>query len=252
VYLVNSEDEEEEEEEEEENSSNDGDFSIHSKPGKKNCTPTTRARKQEVENDERLEERKRQKIVKEDAAMKVNDLQVEKMDKMIEMLADYKKDTSFIVTKMNMLGANIGELPSEKNEIKLLEELDALDALQESTLVNATSTRVQPPKQPSNQAQPPNSLKKTGEDEFEIETNSKTIAPVVDTIYVAKDKTITDMVSTIKETEKNAVVQLTGEDLRISRLSEEELGKESLAFMNEGRFEEAKYLYERHRKLKQK
>ena len=56
----------------------------------------------------------------------------------------------------------------------------------------------------------------------------------------------------IKETEENAVVQLTGEDLRISRLSEEELGKESLAFMNEGRFEEAKNLYERHRKLKQK
>ena len=58
MYLVNSEDEEEEEEE---NSSNDGDFSIHSKPGKKNYSPTTRARKREVENDERLEERKRQK-----------------------------------------------------------------------------------------------------------------------------------------------------------------------------------------------
>ena len=63
---------------------------------------------------------------------------------------------------------------------------------------------------------------------------------------------MTDMVSTIKETEKNAVVQLTGEDLRISRLSGEELGKESLALMNEGRFEEAKNLYERHKKLKQK
>jgi hypothetical protein len=251
VYLVNSEDEEEEEEEEE-NSSNDGDFSIHSKPGKKNNTPTTRARKRDVEDDEKHEERKRRKKVREDAAMKVNEIQVEKMNKMIEMLENYKKDTSFILTKMNMLGANIDELPSEKNEKKLLDELDALDQLQESTLVNATSTWAQPPKEPSNQAQPPNSLEKTGEDEFEKETNSKTIAPVVDTIYVAKDKTITDMVSTIKETEENAVVQLTGEDLRISRLSEEELGKESLAFMNEGRFEEAKNLYERHRKLKQK
>ena len=57
---------------------------------------------------------------------------------------------------------------------------------------------------------------------------------------------------TIKETEENAVVQLTGEDLQISRLSEEELGKESLAYMSEGRFEEAKQLYERHKQLNQK
>ena len=123
--------------------------------------------------------------------MKVNDLQVEKMNKMIEMLSNYKKDTSFILAKMNMLGANIDELPSEKNEKKLLNELDALEALQESimpnsdepsTLFNATSTRAQPPKEPSTRAQPPNSLKKTGEDEFEEVTNSKTIAPVVDTI----------------------------------------------------------------------
>ena len=155
---------------------------------------------------------------------------------MIEMLSNYKKDTSFILTKMNMLGANIDELPSEKNEKKLLNELDALDALQESTLVNATSTRAQPPKEPSTRAQPPNSLKKTGENEFEKVTNSKTIAPVVDTINVTKDKAITDMDPSIKETEENAVVQLTSEDLRISRLSEEELGKESLAYMNEGRF----------------
>jgi len=191
--------------------------------------------------------------------MKVNEIQVEKMNKMIEMLENYKKDTSFILTKMNMLEANIDELPSEKNEKKLLNELDALEAIQESTLVNATSTlvnatstRAQPPKEPSTQAQPPNSLKKTGEDEFEEDTNSKTIAPIVDTIYVTKDKAITDMDPTIKETEENAVVQLTGEDLRISRLSEEELGKESLALVNEGRFEEAKNLYERHKKLKQK
>ena len=251
MYLVNSEDEEEEEEQGE-ISSSESNFTLHSETREKNNSPTTRARKREVEKDERLEERKRQKKVKEDAAIKMIGLHEEKMNKMIEMLSTYKNDTSFIVTKMNMLGANIDELPSEKNEKKLLDELDALDQLQESTLVNATSTRAQPPKEPSNQAQPPNSLKKTGEDEFEKETNSKTIAPVVDTIYVAKDKTITDMVSTIKETEKNAVVQLTGEDLRISRLSEEELGKESLAFMNEGRFEEAKNLYERHRKLKQK
>ena len=100
--------------------------------------------------------------------------------------------------------------------------------------------------------EPPNPLEKTGEDEFEKETNSKTIAPVDDTIKVTKDRAINDMDPTIKETEENAIVQLTSEDLRISRLSGEELGKESLAFMNEGRFEEAKNLYERHRKLKQK
>jgi len=81
--------------------------------------------------------------------MRVHELQVEKMDTMIEMLSNYRKDTSFIITKMNMLGANIGELPSEKNEKKLLGDLDALEALQQSiipnsdepsTLVNATST----------------------------------------------------------------------------------------------------------------
>ena len=126
MNLVNSEDEEEEEEE---NSSDNSDFSTHSKPGKKNNTPTTRARKRDVEDDE---ERKRRKIVKEEAAMKVHELQVEKMNKMIEMLSNYKKDTSFILTKMNMLGANIDELPSEKNEKKLLYELDALEALQEA------------------------------------------------------------------------------------------------------------------------
>ena len=186
-------------------------------------------------------------------------LQEEKMNKMIEMLSTYKNDTSFILTKMNMLGANIDELPSEKNEKKLLYELDALEAIQESTLVNATSTlvnatstRAQPPKEPSTQAQPPNSLKKTGEDEFEEETNSKTIAPVVDTIYVTKDKAITEKDPTIEETEENAVVQLTGEDLRISRLSEEELGNEALALFNEMRFEDAKQLYERHKQLNQK
>jgi hypothetical protein len=202
--------------------------------------------------DETLQARKKQKIAVEEAMMNVNEIQVQRMDKMIEMLASYRSDQSLIIAKMNMLGANIGELPSEKNEIKLLEELDALDALQESTLVNATSTRAQPPKEPSTRAQQPNSLKKTGEDEFEKETNSKTIAPVVDTIYVAKDKAITDMDPSIKETEENAVVQLTGEDLRISRLSEEELGNEALALFNEMRFEYAKQLYERHKQLNQK
>ena len=53
--------------------------------------------------------------------MRVHELQVEKMDTMIEMLSNYRKDTSFLITKMNMLGANIGELPSEKNEKNYLE-----------------------------------------------------------------------------------------------------------------------------------
>ena len=34
--------------------------------------------------------------------MRVHELQVEKMDTMIEMLSNYRKDTSFIITKMNL------------------------------------------------------------------------------------------------------------------------------------------------------
>ena len=78
------------------------------------------------------------------------------------------------------------------------------------------------------------------------ETNSKKIAPVNDTKKITKDQ------ASIKETEENAVVQLTGEDLRISRLSEEELGNEALALFNEMHFEDAKQLYERHKQLNQK
>ena len=250
-----------ENEEDSNSASNNDDFSLSSESGKKPYTPTTRARKRDIEDHEKIEARKRRKVVKEEAAMKVHELQVEKMDTMLEMLSSYKQDTNFIITKMNLLGANIGELPSEKNEQKLLKDLNALDTLQESimqnsgepsTLVNATSTRAQPPKEPSTRAQPPNSLKKTGENEFEKVTNSKTIAPVVDTINVTKDEAITEMDPTIEETEENAVVQLTGEDLRISRLSEEELGNEALALFNEMRFEDAKQLYERHKRLNQK
>ena len=110
----------------------------------------------------------------------------------------------------------------------------------------------EPQKETSTREEPPNSLKKTGEDKYTEETNSKKIAPVNDTKKVTKDQAITDIDPCIKETEENAVVKRTGEDLRISRLSEEELGKEGLALFNEMRFEEAKKLYERHKQLNQK
>jgi len=247
VYLVNSEDEEEEEEEEE-NSSNDGDFSIHSKPGKKNNTPTTRARKREVEKDERLEERKRQKKVKEDAAIKIIGLQEEKMDKMIEMLASYKNDTSFIVTKMNMLGANIGELPSEKNEIKLLEELNDLDTLQESIMkINDEPSKVNATLEKATSAsaeQPKNILKSTAENESIKATPSKHIEPEKKSDNVQGDKTTTE--------EKVANVRLSNEDLRISLLTEDELNKEVVAFLVAGRSDEAKELLNRHKELNNK
>ena len=116
------------------NSSEESDFTLRSKIGSKTSTPNTKGNKRSI--DETLQARKKQKIAVEEAMMNVNEIQVQKMDKMIEMLASYRSDQSLIIAKMNMLGANIGELPSEKNEIKLVEELNALDTLQESIMKN--------------------------------------------------------------------------------------------------------------------
>ena len=135
------------------NSSEESDFTLRSKIGSKTSTPNTKGNKRSI--DETLQARKKQKIAVEEAMIHVNEIQVQKMDKMIEMLTSYRSDQSLIIAKMNMLGANIGELPSEKNEIKLVEELNALDTLQESivqnydetsTLVNANSTRSEQPR----------------------------------------------------------------------------------------------------------
>ena len=180
-------------------------------------------------------------IAVEEAMMNVDEIQVQRMDKMIEMLASYRSDQSLIIAKMNMLGANIGELPSEKNEIKLVEELNALDTLQESimqhydepsTLINATSTRSEQPSVNStlveatsaSAEQPKNILKTTTEDE------SITKTPEVEV----------------------ANVQLSNEDLRISLLSDDELNKEVVAFLVAGRSDEAKELLNRHKELNNK
>lgn len=193
--------------------------------------------------------------------MRVHELQVEKMDTMIEMLSNYRKDTSFIITKMNMLGANIGELPSEKNEKKLLGDLDALEALQHSfmpnsdepsTIVNAKSTRSEQPSvnatlveaTSASAEQPKNILKTTAENESIKATPSKHIEPEKKSDNVQGDKTTTE--------EKVANVRLSNEDLRISLLTDDELNKEVVAFLVAGRSDEAKELFNRHKELNNK
>ena len=252
-------DSQEEEDEDEESSSEESDFTLRSKPGSKTSTPNTKGNKRSI--DETLQARKKQKIAVEEAMMNVNEIQVQKMDKMIEMLASYRSDQSLIIAKMNMLGANIGELPSEKNEIKLVEELNALDTLQESimknydepsTLINATSTRSEQPRvnatldeaTSARAEQPKNILKTTTDNESITKTPSKHIEPEKKSDNVQGDKTTTEV--------EVANVQLSNEDLRISLLSDDELNKEVVAFLVAGRSDEAKELLNRHKELNKK
>jgi len=241
------------------NSSEESDFTLRSKIGSKTSTPNTKGNKRSI--DETLQARKKQKIAVEEAMMNVNEIQVQRMDKMIEMLASYRSDQSLIIAKMNMLGANIGELPSEKNEIKLVEELNALDTLQESimknydepsTLINATSTRSEQPSVNSTldeatsarAEQPKNILKTTTDNESITKTPSKHIEPEQKSDNVQGDKTTTEV--------EVANVQLSNEDLRISLLSDDELNKEVVAFLVAGRSDEAKELLNRHKELNKK
>jgi len=241
------------------NSSEESDFTLRSKIGSKTSTPNTKGNKQSI--DETLQARKKQKIAVEEAIIHVNEIQVQKMDKMIEMLTSYRSDQSLIVEKMNMLGANIGELPSEKNEIKLLGDLHALEALQHSfmpnsdapsTLVNATSTRSEQPSvnatlveaTSASAEQPKNILKTTAENESIKATPSKHIEPEKKSDNVQGDKTTTE--------EKVANVRLSNEDLRISLLTDDELNKEVVAFLVAGRSDEAKELLNRHKELNNK
>ena len=241
------------------NSSEESDFTLRSKIGSKTSTPNTKGNKRSI--DETLQARKKQKIAVEEAMMNVNEIQVQKMDKMIEMLASYRSDQSLIIAKMNMLGANIGELPSEKNEIKLVEELNALDTLQESimknydepsTLINATSTRSEQPRvnatldeaTSARAEQPKNILKTTTDNESITKTPSKHIEPEKKSDNVQGDKTTTE--------EKVANVRLSNEDLRISLLTDDELNKEVVAFLVAGRSDEAKELLNRHKELNNK
>jgi hypothetical protein len=241
------------------NSSEESDFTLRSKIGSKTSTPNTKGNKQSI--DETLQPRKKQKIAVEEAMIHVNEIQVQKMDKMIEMLTSYRSDQSLIVEKMNMLGANIGELPSEKNEIKLLGDLHALEALQHSfmpnsdapsTLVNATSTRSEQPSvnatlveaTSASAEQPKNILKTTAENESIKATPSKHIEPEKKSDNVQGDKTTTE--------EKVANVRLSNEDLRISLLTDDELNKEVVAFLVAGRSDEAKELLNRHKELNNK
>ena len=241
------------------NSSEESDFTLRSKIGSKTSTPNTKGNKRSI--DETLQARKKQKIAVEEAMIHVNEIQVQKMDKMIEMLTSYRSDQSLIVEKMNMLGANIGELPSEKNEIKLVEELNALDTLQESimqnydepsTLINATSTRSEQPRvnatldeaTSARAEQPKNILKTTTDNESITKTPSKHIEPEKKSDNVQGDKTTTE--------EKVANVRLSNEDLRISLLTDDELNKEVVAFLVAGRSDEAKELLNRHKELNNK
>jgi hypothetical protein len=241
-------DSKEEEDEDEVNSSEESDFTLRSKIGSKTSTPNTKGNKRSI--DETLQARKKQKIAVEEAMIHVNDIQVQKMDKMIEMLTSYKSDQSLIVEKMNMLGANIGELPSEKNEIKLLGDIDALEALQHS--FNATSTRSEQPSvnatlveaTSASAEQPKNILKTTAENESIKATPSKHIEPEKKSDNVQGDKTTTE--------EKVANVRLSNEDLRISLLTDDELNKEVVAFLVAGRSDEAKELLNRHKELNNK
>jgi len=241
------------------NSSEESGFTLRSKIGSKTSTTNTKGNKRSI--DETLQARKKQKIAVEEAMINVNEIQVQKMDKMLEMLTSYRSDQSLIVEKMNMLGANIGELPSEKNEIKLLEQLTALETLQESivqnydetsTLVNANSTRSKQPRvnatldeaTSASAEQLKNILKTTTEDKSITKTPSKHIEPEKKSDNVQGDKTTTE--------EKVANVRLSNEDLRISLLTDDELNKEVVAFLVAGRSDEAKELLNRHKELNKK
>jgi len=210
---------------------------------------------------------------------KVNELQDQKTDRVIEMLTNYDKDQTMLLEKVNVMAKRLNKLdgytseeieklnnerslslPSNKN-VEVVEQILKIDTEQQSVAnfistetvpqpehtsnpVIATSNKAEPPNENSTRAESPNSLNQTDATNALTttikETPSKHIAPENKSDYVHGDKTTTE-----EEV-------LSNEDLRISLLTDEELNKEAVALMMAKLFDDAKKLLQRHKELNKK
>jgi len=279
VNLVDSQGEGEGHEDEE-SSSEESDFTLRSKHGSKTSTPNTTGNKR-ILDEGLLEERKKRKLVKEEATKRLIELQDQKTDKMIEMLANYEKDHSVLIDRMNLMAEKLNKingytsedieienekrtlvLPSSKNE-EVFKQMVQINEEQES-IENLPSTQTTPPKQtspeqesiatlPSTQTKPQKEnstlvVATLNRAETPKETSNQTESPN----SLNNTSTRTNANKKISIEEEDTGVQLSEEDLRISLLSNEELNKEVVAFLMQGSSDEATKLLNRHKELKRK
>jgi hypothetical protein len=205
------------------------------------------------------------------------ELQDQKTDKMIEMLANYEKDHSVLIDRMNLMAEKLNKingytsednekrtivLPSSKNE-EVFKQMVQINEEQES-IENLPSTQTTPPKQtspeqesiatlPSTQTKPPKEnstlvVATLNRAETPKETSNQTESPN----SLNNTSTRTNANKKISIEEEDTGVQLSEEDLRISLLSNEELNKEVVAFLMQGSSDEATKLLNRHKELKRK
>jgi len=264
------------EDEAEESSSEESDFTLRSKHGSKTSTPNTTGNKR-ILDEGLLEERKKRKLVKEEATKRLIELQDQKTDKMIEMLANYEKDHSVLIDRMNLMAEKLNKingytsedneqrtivLPSSKNE-EVFKQMVQINEEQES-IENLPSTQTTPPKQtspeqesiatlPSTQTKPPKEnstlvVATLNRAETPKKTSNQTESPN----SLNNTSTRTNANKKISIEEEDTGVQLSEEDLRISLLSNEELNKEVVAFLMQGSSDEATKLLNRHKELKRK
>jgi hypothetical protein len=264
------------EDEAEESSSEESDFTLRSKHGSKTSTPNTTGNKR-ILDEGLLEERKKRKLVKEEATKRLIELQDQKTDKMIEMLANYDKDHSVLIDRMNSMAEKLNKingytsedneqrtivLPSSKNE-EVFKQMVQINEEQES-IENLPSTQTTPPKQtspeqesiatlPSTQTKPPKEnstlvVATLNRAETPKKTSNQTESPN----SLNNTSTRTNANKKISIEEEDTGVQLSEEDLRISLLSNEELNKEVVAFLMQGSSDEATKLLNRHKELKRK
>jgi hypothetical protein len=260
---------------EEESSCEETDFSLHSKATSKTSKRNTAGNKRNIDDVNKERKRRKQLEIEIEATKKVNELQDQKTDKVIEMLTNYEKDQALFLERINLMAKQLNKLegytsddnakesaiglPSNKNEevFKVLVQLDTeqqsiANLLSTQTVppehtsnpVIATSNQAEPPNENSTRAEPPNSLNRTDVTNALTttikETPSKHIAPENKSDYVHGDKTTTE-----EEV-------LSNEDLRISLLTDDELNKEVVALMKAMRFDDAKELLQRHKELNNK
>jgi len=264
------------EDEAEESSSEESDFTLRSKHGSKTSTPNTTGNKR-ILDEGLLEERKKRKLVKEEATKRLIELQDQKTDKMIEMMANYDKDHSVLIDRMNLMAEKLNKingytsedneqrtivLPSSKNE-EVFKQMVQINEEQES-IENLPSTQTTPPKQtspeqesiatlPSTQTKPPKEnstlvVATLNRAETPKKTSNQTESPN----SLNNTSTRTNANKKISIEEEDTGVQLSEEDLRISLLSNEELNKEVVAFLMQGSSDEATKLLNRHKELKRK
>jgi hypothetical protein len=205
------------------------------------------------------------------------ELQDQKTDKMIEMMANYDKDHSVLIDRMNLMAEKLNKingytsedneqrtivLPSSKNE-EVFKQMVQINEEQES-IENLPSTQTTPPKQtspeqesiatlPSTQTKPPKEnstlvVATLNRAETPKKTSNQTESPN----SLNNTSTRTNANKKISIEEEDTGVQLSEEDLRISLLSNEELNKEVVAFLMQGSSDEATKLLNRHKELKRK